>query len=241
MSSPRKADMTTATNNAKQIFLLMVEFDDDFGEFPSDQSASKKDALKAYTGEYSNDYLGQFLAGGYVQSEEIFYAKGGKRRVKPDNDYSSKDTTLAEGECGFAYIKGLSTSDLAGTPLLLASMYGDGYKFNSDVYKGKAVVLRIDGSVQTLRLNKDRLAKLPNGKTLFEGGADTVWGEEGFDSSRLLYAKHPYDFKPAIVRKEWVTPPTIAVALIFLFICIYIGKKIARKPKQEGACPESGE
>ena len=77
-------------------------------------------------------------------------------------------------------------------------MYGDGFKFDPYCYDNKAIALRIDGSVQTLRLNKDRHAKLPNGKTLFEGGIDSVWGEAGFDRSNLLYAKYPYTPNPKL-------------------------------------------
>ena len=71
-------------------------------------------------------------------------------------------------------------------------MYGDGFKFDPYCYDNKAIVLRIDGSILHQRLNKDRHAKLPNGKSLFEGGADSVWGEAGFDKSNLLYARYPY-------------------------------------------------
>ncbi|BDS08061.1 hypothetical protein NT6N_31010 [Oceaniferula spumae] len=240
MKSPKKADMTTSTSNAKQIFLLMVEFDDDFGEFPSDATANKVPALAAYRGKYSNDYLGQFIAGGYVQSEEIFYAKGGSSSgKKPDNVYDTKDRTLSEGECGFAYIKGLSTSEKSGTPVLLAPMYGDGYKFNSDIYHGKCVVLRIDGSVQTLRLNEDRHAKLPTGKTLFEGGEKTVWGKAGFDYKNLCYAKYPYNFTPAIFKKEWITPPTVAAGLIILALICYIVSKVRGRKKKPNLAHEA--
>lgn len=188
LAQRKKADMTVAISNAKQLFMLMVEFDQDFGSFPNDDTASSDDDLKGFKGKHSNDYLGQFIAGGYIQSEEIFYAKGGSpTKKKPDNDIRTAAKTLEPGECGFAYIKGLSTSDNSGKPLLLAPMTGKGVKFDPKPYNGKAVVLRIDGSVQTYQIDANGDAILKNGKKLFEGGADTVWGEKGFDTKSLLF------------------------------------------------------
>jgi len=177
-------------SNAKQVFYLLVEFDQDFGEFPSDATANRDEDLKGYTGKYSNDYLAQFIAGGYTTSEEIFYAKGGSGSNKtPDNIIDDRKDQLSEGECGFAYIKGLSTESLSDTPVLLTPMYGDGYKFNTDVHEGKAVVLRVDGSVKQLLINKEGYAKISGGKTLFDAGLKSVWGEVGFDQNQLKYAK----------------------------------------------------
>ena len=81
----KKADQTTAINNAKQVGILLLEFDNDFGAYPSDASAERDVDLNEYTGS-ANGYLGQLLAGGYIDSEEIFYAKGGSSTNKqPDN------------------------------------------------------------------------------------------------------------------------------------------------------------
>ena len=99
--------MTTSISNARQISILMVDFDHDFGAYPNDQTAEKKEILNEYVGEYSNDYLGQILAGGYIDSEEIFYAKWGSgSKNKPDNVYSTKEQTLEEGECWLCVYQG---------------------------------------------------------------------------------------------------------------------------------------
>ncbi|BDS08062.1 hypothetical protein NT6N_31020 [Oceaniferula spumae] len=186
----RKADMIQAMNNSKQLFLLMVEFDDDYGSFPSDTTADSDKDLKGYKGKYSNDYLGQFFAGGYVQSEEIFFAKGGSTTdKKPDNDFTTKAKTLEAGECGFAYIKGQSTSDRFGRALLCAPMIGKGLKFDPRPYNGRAIVLRIDGSVTTYPIDKNGDAILPSGKKLFDGGKDSPWGEKGFDAKNLVFPR----------------------------------------------------
>ena len=102
----KRVALTQAISNAKQVFYLMIEFDQDFGEFPSDDTASSEPDLKGYVGKHSNDYLSQFIAGGFTRSEEIFYAAGGsKTKKKPDNDISTKAKTLEAGECGFAYVQ----------------------------------------------------------------------------------------------------------------------------------------
>jgi len=168
MKQQKKAAATTAVSNAKQVFMLMVEFDQDFGAFPNDDTADSDDDLTGYTGD-SNDYLGQFIAGGYTQSEEIFFAKAGSDTAgKPDNNISTKNETLEAGECGFAYTLNLSTSNNTGLPILMAPM-ATTTTFKPDPYDGKAVVLRIDGSVQQYRLKKtDDTANVGGGTTLFE-------------------------------------------------------------------------
>ena len=188
-------------SNAKQVGILMLDFDQDFGQLPGDESAKKDEELKAYTGNYSNDYLGQLIVGGYIDSEEIFYSKYGSGPSNPpDNIFGTKEETLSEGECGFAYVKGLSMEDNSSTPVLMVPMHGDGYKFDPYGFNGNSLVLRLNGSVVTLRLNKKGHAKLPSGMTLFEGGVDSVWGESGFDEANLLYAKYPYE--PVFKRNE---------------------------------------
>lgn len=187
MKQQKKAAMTTAINNAKQVGMLMMEFDQDFGSFPSAALLQDNpDLSPGKNGNTSNALLGQFIAGGYTQSEEIFYAKGGSStNKKPDNVITS-GKILEKGECGFAYIlngtDALSTTNNTGCTILAAPMDGP-TTFKRDPYDGKAIALRIDGSVQTLRLKKPTggnatsgEAFIPGGKTLFQTGTDSVWG-----------------------------------------------------------------
>lgn len=189
MKQQKKAAMTEATSNAKQIFYLMVEFDQDFGEFPSDSSQDEIDTTG--TGitlgtASSNDYFKQFIAGGYTTSEEIFYAKS-KLTKKPNN--ALKADALSDGECGFAYLSGQSTSDNSGRPLIMAPMEDSGETFDPDPYDNKCVVLRIDGSVKQIRVNKQKEAILTGSTGLFDQGDDTVWGDDGFTAGDLKKAK----------------------------------------------------
>ena len=164
----KKKDLQVTTSNAKQIFLLLVEFDDDFGAFPSEQSAEDNEDFTGLSTSTSNGLLGQFIAGGYIQSEEIFYAKGGaSTNKKPDNDISP-GKILEKGECGFAYVTGLSGSDKAHLPILCAPMTGEGYKFDPSPYGGKAIVLHLDGSVKFYPINENGEVVFRNGKMLFD-------------------------------------------------------------------------
>ena len=190
LNQRKKKDLAMAINNSKQLFYLMVEFDGDYGDFPSDQTADENKDLSGYKGKNSNDYLAQFIAAGYTRSEEIFYARGGsKAKKKPDNDTTTKAKRLEAGECGFTYIKGLSVSNNSMLPLLVAPMTGKGVKFDPKPYNGKAIVLRIDGSVKTYNIDAKGDVILPNGKKLFEDGKDTPWGEKGFDAKMLMFPK----------------------------------------------------
>jgi len=188
MKSKTNAYAQAATNNAKQLFLLLFEFDQDFGEFPSDKTAVGD--LAAYKGEHANDYLGQLIAGGYTKSEEIFYVKGGAATVKkPDNDISTKDKTLEAGECGFAYYKGQSTAANGKLPLLMTPMMGQGFTFDPKPFKGIAIVLHLDGSIARYAIDEQGDAVLKNGQKLFAGGAGTAWGAKGPDAKRLVFSK----------------------------------------------------
>ena len=176
----KKRDMMTATSNGRQIQTLLSEFENDFGAFPSDASAAQDVDIKDYTGEYSNDYLGQLLAIGMINDEEIFYAKAGSSsgsQFRPDNVFKDRETTLQAGECGFAYTKNLSNSNDSKTPVLMAPMVTES-QFDEDAYGGKGVYIRIDGSAKTGLLSNDKKIKLPAGNTLFDIGEDTVWGDE---------------------------------------------------------------
>ena len=55
MKSSKKAPATTGVSNARQVFMLLVEFDQDFGSFPNDETADAemKARLKSNTAPQS--------------------------------------------------------------------------------------------------------------------------------------------------------------------------------------------
>lgn len=179
----RKATMQEGTGNMKSLFYLMIEYDGDYGEFPNGENGK-------VNSQFSNDYFAIFFDKGYTGSEEVFYFKGGSSVAKkPDNVISPRERILEPGECGFALIVGSSTDSKTSEPIILAPMMRSGTKFNPQPLDKKCVSLRVDGAVKMYRLNNDNEAVLSGGKTLFESGLGSVWGEEGFDLSRLKHAK----------------------------------------------------
>jgi len=187
MKQAKKAAATTAVSNAKQIFYLLVEFDGDFNQFPG-KDITDVDLAKYASGTNSNEIFKMFFEGGYTTSEEIFFAKGGADKKGTPDNVITEAKLLVAGECGFAYISNMSTSDNSGRPVLMAPMPKTKQTFDPDPYDGKAIVLRIDGAVKQLLLSKDDLAKDGEG-TLFDAthtGTDGVWAGDYVDADLLL-------------------------------------------------------
>ncbi len=175
----KKGYMNTASHNARQVHGMLTEFSEEFYAYPNDVTAGADADLKEFTGDHSNDYLGQILAGGFVDTEENFFARDGSSSgvtKEADNKFNTKEETLATGECGLAYVKGLSSSSKSTLPVLMAPMDSK-TTFNESAYGNNAVAVRVDGSAQTYRLSKKRQAKLADGNTLFQSGEDTMWGD----------------------------------------------------------------
>lgn len=170
--------LTEATNNTKQLYMLLVDFEQDYGKLPDANTATMVRTNTAtnipLAGKSANAFLRQLIAGGYVAAESIFYAKGKDIR-KPDN-VTTNGKALAPGECGFAYITGQSTKGKPGTPLLAAPMIPGTTKFDRTVFNGKVVILRIGGGapLKELTIAEDGHV-YENGKDIFDP-AQPWWG-----------------------------------------------------------------
>lgn len=184
--SYKKMDMTQAISNAKQVYLVLKEFEADYGYFPDDHTALKDPALSGFTGSYSNDYLGQLIAGGYTRSEEIFYALDNRYKgKKPDNVITPDSRILDKNECGFSYVmveengkrRGLNTKDNGDIPLLVAPLVNEWGSFEKSAFDNRGVYLRVDGVARSERLRpSDQKIRLPGGITLFDTAAGSYWG-----------------------------------------------------------------
>jgi prepilin-type N-terminal cleavage/methylation domain-containing protein len=189
----KKMDMTQAISNSKQVYLVLMDFEADMGNFPDQNTAQNSPELQQFTGNFSNNLLGQLIAGGYTRSEEIFFAKGGNPagNRKPDDVINPVQRILTQGEVGFAYVlvsggttnngapRGLSTSDNGGIPVLCAPVQtgGNDAVFKPDPYDNRGVYLRVDGSARSERLNmNNNRINIGGGNTLFGSGIGTVWG-----------------------------------------------------------------
>ena len=184
----KKADQTEAVSNAKQIGLAMFEFENAYGSFPDGNATISQITAGNFTitsPDSSNDYFRQLMAAEISQSEAMFYAKAAYSK-KPDNVYTGT-SALAPGEVGFGYIMNgtaaFSTAGNPSRPIVVAplafaggAILTDG-KIDVDMYDSKAVVLRIDNSVQSLNVTRStQQASMGGNATLLTGGDNSVWG-----------------------------------------------------------------
>ncbi len=105
-------------------------------------------------------------------------------------------------------------------------MAGDGEAFDPSVYDGKCVVLRIDGAVKQFRLTKtDHRARIGGKETIFDAGPESVWGTEGFDQTKLCYAKPSPGLSPGIISNlrptDWLFGGIGVLFVILLVRAIY--------------------
>ena len=84
---------------------------------------------------------------------------------------------LEKGECAFTYFLGASILDNPSRPLAVAPMIPGTDRFDPKPFEGKAVILRIDNSVTSLRIDK-------MGHVNYGGG-------NLMDPSNLIWDGHP--------------------------------------------------
>lgn len=166
LKQARKADLAAAVNNGKQIGLAMFEFQADYGgAYPGTKTIDKvklnfTDAASKYTGLGVADSNGCFLAlfaAEITQSEAMFYAKDGLTTGNPNGIITPADA-LKAGEVGFGYVlNGTEGLTAAGNPsrvLAMTPLTALGTGFNPDPFDKNAVLLRIDNSVTTAKIDK---------------------------------------------------------------------------------------
>ena len=176
LKQQKKASATTAVNNAKQIFLLLFEYDQEEGNYP--------------TGLTTNEAFQKFFAEGYTSSEEIFYAKT-DWSTKPDGDTTASTDVLDAGECGFKYVNGLSAGKSSNLPILGAPfdvVTADTTTFEVELYGGRAVILFNDGSARSLKIDEDGTTGI--GPAAGNGQAD-VFDTVGVDGKILAATAAP--------------------------------------------------
>jgi len=183
------ADRTEAINNGKQLHNSLLQFEQDFGSLPSADVRESNPGVfaNAPSGDDANAYLAMLIASEILDSEKVFYAKGGSQSAKePDNIFDTTPRMLEAGENGFSYVMKNNNipqkmSDKSGRPLLVAALNTEKQEdgiFDREVYKGKAVIVHLDGSASIPRINQEGKAILKGtGKTAFDTGSGTLWGD----------------------------------------------------------------
>lgn len=176
------ATRNEALANARQIGLMLLMFESEYGRFPD---ATTIGAVKAATSTAvplgdgsSNELLRQLLVVG-SSSEKPFHAQGVGVR-KPDDVFSGSHA-LAPGECGFAYIPGFTSAASPAAPVALAPVVRGAGTFDRKALDGSAVILFSDGSVRAIPIDRS--------------GRVTVGGMDLFDSSQPFWGGTPPDLK----------------------------------------------
>lgn len=140
------ADCQQAIGNMRSLSYAFLEFDQEFGTYPCDETAkevieSTGTEIMELTGPNSNPYFRQIIAFG-IQSEQIFYATHPEGIHKPDSIMTSGQA-LAPGEVGMSYVYGLNTSSDPRLPLLIAPMKSGTHLAWRGPFGNKAAVLLI--------------------------------------------------------------------------------------------------
>ncbi len=153
----KKANTSEAITNARQIGLALLEFEIDYGSFPSEKTlADVEETLgeKLPAGDKSsNSLLRQLFAAGITTQESMFSAniigvmKGGEQK--------EPEAALARGKNAFAYIAGLNSAGNPARPLVVCPLIPGTTKFDPKPFGGKAIILRIDCSVVALPIEED--------------------------------------------------------------------------------------
>ena len=170
LRSQKKSDQVEAISNARQIVLALSEFEIEYGTFPNKQTAallSKQNPDSGFdlSGTSSNALLRQLFAAGIIETEQIFYARTpGVGRPK---SAIYPGYLLQSGENAFAYISGLSSAGNPGRSVLMAPIIPGTHRFDPEPFKGRAIIVRIDGSVGSYRIAED-------GKVYDKGGTSST-------------------------------------------------------------------
>ena len=187
LKARKDVDSVAALNNTKQIYLFLQDFEQDFGSFPDDSTAAARPALVTFKGTHANAYLGQIIAGEYINSEELFRVYDRTKSLRPpDLIITPPSKILERGENGFSYVlveengvkHGLTSSETTALPLLLAPLVDAYGTFEPTSYQNRGVYVLTNGAakLEPLRSSDRKIVVPHSNKTLFDHGADTAWG-----------------------------------------------------------------
>lgn len=162
-----RALLTIAIGNARQIGLAMFEFENEYAEYPSDETAKAVKGATGTTAELkaatANDCFFQLIAANFVQTDRIFMIDDA---AAPEKQEKQKPLEKVE-RCSFAYVSLMSAAGNPRRPLLVAPLVNGKTTFDPQVLGGKAVILRVDNSVTSLPIEPDGRV-LVNGKDIFD-------------------------------------------------------------------------
>ncbi len=177
-----RSEQTQAISNARQVGLALIEFETEYGTYPSDETAKAvvadfPDHGFDLSGKSSNALFRQLLAAQLTQSEQMFYAKV-KSSKRQDGDISP-GKALQSGEVGFGFVAGRTSQGNPSRPLVFCPIIPGTDRFDPKPFKGKAVILRIDNSVTSLPIDKSGHA-ISDGKNILSAD-HPIWDNKAPD------------------------------------------------------------
>jgi RNA polymerase sigma factor (sigma-70 family) len=160
--------LRAAVNCARQIGLGLVEFENEFGAFPNEETAAAVKQASGTTARLgaatANDCFYQLIAANIAPVPAIFHWD------EPGQDKGA----VGLEKCGFSYLSGMSAAGDPRRPLLVAPLVPGTRVFDRKAFGGKAVISRVDGSVSNYFIEQDGSVNL-DGMDLFDP-AQPFWG-----------------------------------------------------------------
>jgi len=157
LAALKKANTAEAIANARQIGLALLEFETNYGSYPSEKTLAdveETSGVKLPGGDKSSNTLfRQLFAEEITNNEVLFFAnipgamKGGEQKAPAK--------ALGKGRNAFAYIAGLNSAGNPARPLVVCPLIPGTTKFDPKPFGGKAIILRIDCSVVALPIEED--------------------------------------------------------------------------------------
>jgi len=158
-------------SHARQLGLALKDFEAAYGRYPDATTALevKEDTGTSLTlGNRSSNQLFRQMLVTQRSHETSYYVCVSSSSRAPDDLYSDDAHALAPGECGFTYVAGLNSHADPSTPVAVAPLIAGTTRFDRKALGGRAIVLRVDGSVQTVAVNGAGKALGDNGLDLFD-------------------------------------------------------------------------
>lgn len=153
----QKAQQTRAVSSLRQIGICLFEFQEDYGSFPNEVTAAevrqRTHTALSLSAATSNDVFTQLIVSGHAR--ETAFDTHSRFTRRPDDVCNSDETALIHGECGFAYIAGLSLKDNPSIPVVFGAVIPGTSKLDTESFLGKGVVLKLDNSVASVPISAD--------------------------------------------------------------------------------------
>ncbi len=149
MKQVKAAAKTNAINSGKQIYTALFSYaKDNDGIFPNADTARSGE-----TGATAENCFTQLLNAGVIDDERTFWNKENSvLGVVNGNTPPDGDGELTGGENAWGYVRGLNTSSRTNIPLIFDSSKSVG-QFDTGVWDGQAIVAKVNGSVEALRID----------------------------------------------------------------------------------------